>query len=121
MANGQTTTRRNVLKAAPAVMVAGALPALAEPEGEIATLFAEWMALHRDTCDPRHSRTMPEADFDRFVIGRTVEMDAIADRIYALPCRGAADVARKVICDTDNFEFDMKDFAAEFRSLARIG
>lgn len=93
MAASTSITRRNVLKAAPAAMVAGVVPALADAgEGEIARLFAEWkstcaaLRVARDdaACAQIHERRI-----------------SLLHAIAAAPAHSARDLSLKLLATTE--------------------
>lgn len=90
------TTRRTLLTAAPALLVAPAAVA-AEPESEIMRLFRQWYALRMDqpaeVADAETDNANMEDWLDR--------LSAIADEMEQQPVRTAAELAARIIAEAD--------------------
>ncbi|MFC0339788.1 hypothetical protein [Paracoccus niistensis] len=94
--------RRALLKAAPALAMAGAVPAMAsEGDTPILRLFRQHQAINDAAMVHVCVATGKDEDeeLDRLFYR---ERDRIQDEMMALPCTCAADFAAKVIVDTCN-------------------
>lgn len=105
MAGHANITRRNLLKAAPAVGSA-ALPVAAladEPETEIARLFREWNAVR--IASNNVSEEVCEAGCER--------METIEEKIVTIPSGSTADFATKVLVATMVGQMGMTELSAQ--------
>lgn len=115
------TSRRNLLKALPAVAVipvVGAVPALAQTETPVMRLFREHEAWNAYINGP-DTRSMPDYEFNA-VLTRYQDVE---DRMMAEPARNAQDVLAKVLAWTDSGGFELPspeskpEFWAEIRTM----
>ncbi|MDF3856207.1 hypothetical protein VB636_22405 [Paracoccus sp. APAP_BH8] len=90
--------RRDLMRLAPAALVAGAAPpagAVGVEETPVMKLFREWQPLHQFVCTSA-SAGMPDEEWNP-LHDRVWD---IADRIFATPAQTAQDFIAKVICHT---------------------
>ncbi|WP_287885980.1 MULTISPECIES: hypothetical protein [Paracoccus] len=90
--------RRDLMRLAPAALVAGAAPAVRAAgveETPVMKLFREWEHLHQFVCTSA-SNDMPDEEWNP-LHDRVWD---IADQIFATPAQTAQDFIAKVICNT---------------------
>lgn len=103
MANAQTTTRRDLLKAAPALTLVGAVPAAATsdeirtmPKTPVTALFREWKA-HNDWLKSDATKSIPGDEMDA-LCNRDMEM---IEALVSTPAQSLEDLCLKLITVTE--------------------
>lgn len=109
MATRISTTRRTVLKAAPAAMLSVAAPAAAASP-MIAVLFEEWRSLRA---------AFPHGAEDEIVNAYVGVQDELVERMVAIPVHTLADLAMKIVA-TEDLEFILDDVRAEAAALVEF-
>lgn len=102
-ANEAGLSRRALLKAAPAALIAGAVPAQGmtmtvtpSPDTPVMALFREWRA-HNEWLNGPATDGMPDVEFD----DHCADDMAIIERMMLAPAQNAQDVCAKLIAVTD--------------------
>lgn len=88
--------RRDLLTAAPAALVAGALPAAAATETPVMALFREWRS-HNAWLNGPATDGMPDEEFDSLCAD---DMEMV-ERMLLEPAHDVRDVCAKLIAVTD--------------------
>lgn len=109
MADRVHTTRRAVLKAAPAAILTGAIPAAAASPA-IIVLFEEWRSL---------CAAFPVGGDDEALNAFTAAEDHVVGLIAAQPARTLRDLAMKLVAAQD-FEAHLNATRAEAATLAEV-
>lgn len=96
MADTNITTRRALLKAAPALGLIGALPAAASTDTPIMGRFREWKA-HNEWLNSPATDGMSQEEFD----ARCAQDTDMIDAMCSLPAQNLQDLCLKLIAVTD--------------------
>ena len=111
------TSRRNLLKALPAVAVLPALtavPAIAAPETPVMAAFREWDAMNA-MMNGAEGMSMAEPEFN----AGCQALDDLNCRLMELPAQNAQDIVAKVISWTDSGGFELPNSDHPFWNEAR--
>jgi hypothetical protein len=112
--------RRDLMKMAPAMVAAGALPAsalqaTASDETPVMRLFREHEAWNAYINGPE-TRSMPDDEFNAVL----ASYQDVEDRMMAEPARNAQDVVAKVLAWTDSGGFELPSPDAKPKFWAEI-